>query len=120
MRIPREEDQEQLLEVDPDVEPVDLRQRDLRLPDGVWWAACLLVGFALGAAVQWQLLSHGAGAVPARLAVLAVGGAALTFAAERWGHRRYRMRRAARDAALVLAGGAAVTVLTLLWQQLAG
>ena len=105
-----------LTAVDPDVEPVDKRTRDLGLPDGVWWGATVVFGLALMAAAIALLVPLGEQA-----ADLGAGGvltAALVFAAKRWGHRRFRLRVAARAAGKILLATAALVAGSLMWPRL--
>ena len=72
-----------------------------------------MVGYA-------ALLGSPFGERPSLLLLAAWFGAVGTFAAERWGHRRYQLRRAARDALLVFGAGGGGALLVALWQRVAG
>jgi hypothetical protein len=113
--VPREPPLEELTDIDSDVEPVEVRRRDLGVPDGLWWALSVGVGgagfFALMAALDPLV-----GERPAFFTATAWMVAAAVFAKQRWGHRRYRTRRALRDAGKILGTGLA---LTLLWTIIA-
>jgi hypothetical protein len=78
--VPRRPELGELTEVDPDVEPVGERRRDLGVPDALWWAAAT----AAGAAAAFALLDWLAPRAGARRpsSSSAPGGAALgVFAA---------------------------------------
>ena len=92
---------EELVDVDADVEPVDRRRRDLGVPDGLWFSVALLLAWALMVAGV-MALGPRLGQVEGRAVGLGLGSSVSVFAAERWGHRRYRFGRALRDAARIL------------------
>ena len=109
--VPREPPLENLTEIDSDVEPIDSRRRDLGIPDGLWWAICAVVAVA-GLVPVLALLDPIVGEQPAVFVAAAWLVAVSVFAKQRWGHRRYRLQRALRDAGKILGTGVA---LALVW-----
>ena len=108
--VPREPPLENLTEIDSDVEPIDTRGRDLGIPDGFWWAISSVIAVA-GLVPVFALIGPLAGEQPAAFVAAAWLVAAGVFAKERWGHRRYRLQRAFRDAGKILGTGVALAVL---------
>ena len=107
--VPREPPLDILTDVDHDVEPVAARQRDLGVPDGVWWALATGVAFTGLFALLFSLPAI-IGERPAMFVAAAWGVAVSVFAKQRWGHRRYHIARALRDAGKIMGAGLALAL----------
>ena len=107
---------EELSSVDPDVEPVDVRTLDRGLPDGFWWAATVALSYVIGVAASFPLFRLGQ-----HVSLIAHSGvfvAGIVFASKRWGHRRYRLRAAARASLRALLAAAGLVTAVLAWDWL--